>query len=60
MKNPAFNPNEPVFFMAATDRMSITVPGEKAHAKRRYFAEIAMPVTTWQGSRRVAVPYYPN
>ena len=60
MKNPAFNPNEPVFFMAEIDRMSITVDGSKAHEKRQYFALIGMKVTTWQGSRRVAVPFYPN
>ena len=59
-RNPLFDAAKPVFFMAAEDRMSITVSGDKAHAKRRYFALIAMPVTTWQDHKRVAVPFYPS
>lgn len=59
-KNQMFDNTKPVLFMAEIDRMSITVDGNKAHEKRRYFAMIAMKVTTWQEHRQVAVPFYPN
>ena len=57
MKHPLFDAASPVTFLAATDRLSsVEIPGSKAIAKRAYYAMAGIPVTCWQGSRRVAVP----
>ena len=57
MKFPMFNRESPVTFLAEIDRLSsVDIPGQKAIAKRAYYALAGIRVTCWQNHRRVAVP----